>query len=135
MFDQPIRNVMEQKKFLTASPETTVSDAARLMASKNAGAVLVLTNDCLVGIFTERDIVRCVFNNIPDNETIAGLTKRDITIFDPSTAVSAAISIASRKKVRHLPVVEDGRIIGMVTFRDLVSYMLPEISFMAEAAH
>jgi CBS domain-containing protein len=64
------------------------------------------------------------------NETLAGFTNRDITIFDPSTAISTAITVASRKKIRHLPVVEGETIIGMVTFRDLISYLLPKISLM-----
>jgi CBS domain-containing protein len=63
------------------------------------------------------------------------MTMRDITIFDPSTEVSTAISIVSRKKIRHLPVVEGEKIIGMVTFRDLVSYLLPEICYMAETMY
>jgi CBS domain-containing protein len=57
---------------------------------------------------------------------------REITTFDPSTEISSAITIASREKIRHLPVVEGDKIIGMVTFRDLVSYLLPEICYMAE---
>ena len=60
---------------------------------------------------------------------------REITIFDPSTKISTAISIAARKKIRHLPVVESGKIIGMVTYRDLVSYLLPEICYMAETMY
>lgn len=57
MFDQPILNVMERDKFLTAPPEMTVSSAARLMASKNTGALLVVQDTRLVGIFSERDAV------------------------------------------------------------------------------
>ena len=57
MFDRPIKSIMERDRFLTAPPQTTVSDAARLMATRNAGAVLVVANESLVGIFTERDIV------------------------------------------------------------------------------
>lgn len=57
MFDRPIKSIMERKRFLTAPPQTTVSDAARLMASHNAGAVLVVEGEELVGIFTERDVV------------------------------------------------------------------------------
>jgi CBS domain-containing protein len=52
MFDLPIRSVMERKKFITAAPDTSVSQAARLMATKDAGAVLVLEVDQLIGIFT-----------------------------------------------------------------------------------
>lgn len=57
MFDLPIRSVMERKKFITATPDKTVSQAARLMAAKDAGAVLVVEDNQLVGIFTERDVV------------------------------------------------------------------------------
>jgi len=57
MFDLRIRKVMERKKLLVAPPETSVSKAARLMARKNVGAVMVVKNKRLVGIFTERDAV------------------------------------------------------------------------------
>jgi CBS domain-containing protein len=57
MFEQPIRNLMERKKFLTTPPGTTVSQAAKLMANKNVGAILVVDKECLVGIFSERDVV------------------------------------------------------------------------------
>jgi len=66
---------------------------------------------------------------------LENLLMRDITSFDPSTEVSVAISIASRKRIRHLPVVEGDKIVGMITFRDLVSYLLPEICFMAETMY
>jgi len=56
MFDQPVKSVMQRQKLLKARPDTLVSQAARLMAGKNAGAVMVLDDDRLVGIFTERDI-------------------------------------------------------------------------------
>jgi CBS domain-containing protein len=49
--------------------------------------------------------------------------------------ISSAIAIASRKKIRHLPVVEEEKIVGMITFRDLVSYLLPEIIYMAKEVY
>jgi CBS domain-containing protein len=61
--------------------------------------------------------------------------RQDITTFDPSVSISSAISVASKKKIRHLPVVEGDKIIGMITFRDLVSYLLPEICYMAESIY
>ncbi|MFA4918875.1 MAG: NADH-ubiquinone oxidoreductase-F iron-sulfur binding region domain-containing protein [Thermodesulfovibrionales bacterium] len=129
-----LKDILESRPYevITIHKDSTISDAVNLMSGKNVSGLFVVDKDNkLTDIFTERDIVRCVFNNIPYSETISNLTRRDITIFDPLTAVSTAISIASRKKIRHLPVVEGDRIIGMVTFRDLVSYMLPEISFMS----
>ena len=69
MFDQPVRNLMQHTKFLTASPESTVSSAAKLMADQNAGAVMVVHNDRLVGIITERDVVFRVIARGLDAET------------------------------------------------------------------
>ncbi len=69
MFSQPIRNVMEQKKLLTAPPETTVSKAAKLMAKRNVGAVMVVDERRLVGIFTERDAVFRVIARGLDSQT------------------------------------------------------------------
>jgi CBS domain-containing protein len=79
--------------------------------------------------------VRCVFKNIPLDTAIENMGKHDLTTFDPSVEVHSAISIASRKKIRHLPVVEGDKIIGMITYRDLVSYLLPEICYMAETVY
>ena len=100
-----------------------------------SGIFVVDHDDKLVSIFTERDIVRCVYNEIPPDEMLVNVFMRDIITFEPSTDVSTAISIASKKKIRHLPVVDGDKIIGMITFRDLVSYLLPEICYMAETMY
>jgi NADH:ubiquinone oxidoreductase subunit F (NADH-binding)/CBS domain-containing protein/(2Fe-2S) ferredoxin len=113
-----------------------IADAVRLMSEKNVSGIFVVDeNDKLVSIFTERDIVRCVFTNTPIDESLENLLMRDIITFDPSTGISSAISVASRKKIRHLPVVENNKIVGMITFRDLVAYLLPEICYMAETMY
>jgi NADH-quinone oxidoreductase subunit F/NADP-reducing hydrogenase subunit HndC len=133
-----LKDILESKphEIVTIHKDRTISDAVRVMSEKNVSGLFVVDeNNKLVSIFTERDIVHCVFNNIPFNEILERLTRRDITIFDPSTKISTAISIASRKQIRHLPVVEGDKIVGMVTFRDLVSYLLPEICFMAETMY
>ena len=57
MFSQPISSIMERRKFLTAPPDTTVRDASKLMAKKQVGAVLVVEDGKLIGIFSERDVV------------------------------------------------------------------------------
>ena len=113
-----------------------IADAVRTMSEKNVSGIFVVDeNDKLVSIFTERDIVRCVFNGISTDENLENLIMRDITTFDPSTKISSAISVAARKKIRHLPVVEGDKIIGMITYRDLVSYLLPEVCYMAETMY
>jgi NADH:ubiquinone oxidoreductase subunit F (NADH-binding)/CBS domain-containing protein/(2Fe-2S) ferredoxin len=133
-----LKDILESRPYeiFSITKDHTVADAVSLMGEKNiSGLFVVDENNKLASIFTERDIVRCVYNAIPITEKLGNLMMREITIFDPSTEISTAISIASRKKIRHLPVVEGKTIIGMVTFRDLVSYLLPEICFMAETMY
>jgi NADH:ubiquinone oxidoreductase subunit F (NADH-binding)/CBS domain-containing protein/(2Fe-2S) ferredoxin len=133
-----LKDILESRPYeiVTIRRGSTISDAVKLMSEKNVSGLFVVDDDNrLVSIFTERDIVRCVFNNTPTTDTIDHLEMREIATFEPSTEVSSAISIASRKKIRHLPVVEGDKIIGMITFRDLVSYLLPEICYMAETMY
>ncbi len=128
-----LKDVLESRPYeiITIHKNRTVMDAINLMSEKNVSGLFVIDDyNKLISIFTERDIVRCVYREISNDEILDNLTKRDIITFDPSTAISTAISVASRKKIRHLPVVEGDTITGMVTFRDLISYLLPEISYM-----
>jgi len=128
MFDQPIRNVMEQKKFLTAPPETTVSDAAKLMANKNAGAILVLANDGLVGIFTERDVVfRVIAKGLDAQTTLLStvMTTAPKTL-GPGKSYGHALLLMQENGFRHVPVVENGRAIGIISSRNAMDPDLEE---------
>jgi len=128
MFDQPIKNVMEQKKFLTASPQTTVSDAARLMASKNAGAILVLANDSLVGIFTERDVVFRVIAKGLDAKTtqLSQVMTAAPKTLGPGKSYGHALLLMQENGFRHVPVVENGRAIGIISSRNAMDPDLEE---------
>ena len=133
-----LRDILHSKHpmIVTIQKNKTVRDAVQTMSEKNISGIFVVDeNKKLASIFTERDIVRCAFNNISFDEKIENIMRKDITTFDPSVAISSAISVASKKKIRHLPVVEGDKIIGMITFRDLVSYLLPEICYMAESIY
>ena len=130
-----LNDILESRPYeiVTIGKDSTITDAVHRMTEKNISGVFVVDeNNKLVRLFTERDIVRCVFNGTPFDESLKNIPMRGITTFDPSTEISSAITIASREKIRHLPVVDGDRIIGMITFRDLVSYLLPEICYMAE---
>jgi CBS domain-containing protein len=130
-----LRDILHSKPpiIVTIHKNKTVRDAVHIMSEKNVSGIFVVEdNDKLVSIFTERDIVRCTFNNISLDEKIENIMRHDITTFDPSVDISSAMNVASRKKIRHIPVAEGDRIVGMITFRDLVSYLLPEICYVAE---
>ncbi len=133
MFDQSIRNIMEQKKFLTAPPEATVRDAARLMADKNVGAVMVVENEHLVGIFTERD---AVFRVIAQGRDASATPLRDVMTaapktLDPGKSYGHALLLMQENGFRHVPVIENGRPIGIISSRNAMDPDLEE--FASEA--
>jgi CBS domain-containing protein len=133
MFNQPIRNIMEQKKFLAASPETTVSAAARLMADMNVGAIMVVDNDHLVGIFSERDAVFRVIAQGRDskNTTLADVMTVDPKSLEPGKTYGHALLLMQENGFRHVPVVENGRPIGIISSRNAMDPDLEEFVFEA----
>ena len=128
MFDQPIKNVMEQKKFLTAPPETTVSSAAKLMADKNAGAIMVVENDRLIGIITERDVVFRVIAQGLDADTtrLTDVMTPAPKTLDPNKSYGHALLLMQENGFRHVPVIENGRPIGIVSSRNALDPDLEE---------
>ena len=121
-------------KMVTCKTTCMVADAVTVMDGHNVGSILILDdNDKLVGIFTERDIMHCFVKNISFKDETMGkiMTPNPIT-FDASTEISVAISVMSEKKIRHLPVTEGGKLTGVVSYRDLVSYLLPQVIYASE---
>jgi CBS domain-containing protein len=120
MFSQLIREVMEQRKLLTASPDTTVSQAARLLASRNVGAVVVVENERLVGIFTERDIVfRVVARGCdPQSTRVADVMTASPLTIGPDKTYGHALLMMHEGGFRHVPVIENGKLVGIVSSRN-----------------
>ncbi len=128
MFNLSLSSVMERKRFVTASPEKSVSQAAGLMASKNVGAILVVEGGKLVGIFTERDVVfRVVAMGLDPKTTPLGavMTAEPITL-SPSQLYGHALVVMQENGFRHLPVVEDGVAIGIISSRNAMDPELEE---------
>ncbi|OIN90501.1 MAG: hypothetical protein AUJ20_14550 [Comamonadaceae bacterium CG1_02_60_18] len=128
MFDLPLKSVMERKKFLTASPDKTVTQAARLMASKNTGALLVLEDDQLVGIFTERDMVfRVIAKGLdPKNTPLREVMTPDVKSLDASQTYGHALVIMQENGFRHVPVIEHGHAVGIISSRNAMDPDLDE---------
>ena len=131
MFDQPIKNLMDSKKFLAAPPATTVSDAARLMAAKNVGAILVIENDQLVGIFSERDVVFRVIAQGRDAKTttLAEVMTASPKTLAPNKSYGHALLLMQENGFRHVPVVENGKAIGIISSRNAMDPDLEEFVF------
>jgi CBS domain-containing protein len=134
MFDKPVRSVMQRRKALKAVPETLVSKAAKLMAAKNVGAIMVVEDDRLVGIFTERDVVfRVVARGLDAHATrLADVMTRAPHTVDPDKPFGYALLVMQEKGFRHLPVIQDGKPIGIVSSR---SAMDPELEEFVSEAH
>lgn len=133
MFSQRIKNVMERKKLLTAAPETSVSQAAKLMAKRNVGAVMVVEKERLIGIFTERDAVFRVIAEGRDTRTtvLAEVMTPAPKTVDPDRSFGYALLMMHENGFRHVPVIENGKPIGIVSSRNALD---PEMEdFVAEA--
>ena len=114
---------------------TSVREAVALFAGRRIGAVPVLENGEIVGIFSERDVVRQLAEHGPamlDGNVGAVMTAPAITV-EPATSVMDALGLMTRRRFRHLPVVEDGRMVGFVSIGDLVKYRIERIEADAEA--
>jgi CBS domain-containing protein len=113
----------------------SVRDAVALLAERRIGAVPVLENGEVAGIMSERDVIYGLRNEGPDllDWPVSRVMSAPAITIDRSVAVLAALSQMSRKRIRHLPVVEDGRIVGIVSIGDLVAYRINRIEQEAEA--
>jgi len=119
---------MERKKFLAATPDKTVTQAARLMAGKNTGAVLVLEDDQLVGIFTERDMVfRVIAKGLdPKTTLLREVMTADVQALDASQTYGHALVIMQAHGFRHVPVMEHGHVVGIISSRNAMDPELDE---------
>ena len=111
--------------------DQSVLDAIKLMAKHGIGAVLVIDDEHLSGILSERDYARKV---ILENQSSSDLQVRDIMTANPKTTspqatVSDCMSLMTDNDFRHLPVVEDGRVIGMISIGDLVKAVIKQQKF------
>lgn len=108
------------------SPEATVFDAIQLMADKNIGALLVMTSDALVGIMSERDYTRNVaLKGKSSRETkVREIISTPVISASPTYTVEECMRLMTTNRVRHLPVLEGGKIIGIVSIGDLVNWII-----------
>ena len=114
-----VREVMNETLF-TVSPSTSVGEAVALMAQHRVGSMLVMEGTKLDGIFTERDTVRAISqsHDAPSHSVSSWMTREPTTV-SPEVKVEDALKIMLDRGFRHLPVVESGEVVGIVSIRDL----------------
>jgi CBS domain-containing protein len=110
----------------TISPEATVFDAIRLLAEKNIGALPVMEGDRLIGIFSERDYTRKVAleGKTSHKTKVREILTTDIATISPHDTVEEAMRLMTAKHIRHLPVMEGGRMVGFVSIGDMVNWII-----------
>lgn len=109
-------------------PDVSVTECVRRMNKLNIGAMLVMENDQLIGVFTERDAITRVLGAglDPVGTLISTVMTKNPVWVSPATSMEEAMAIVTSQRIRHLPVVEDGRVLGLVSSGDLVHKLVKE---------
>lgn len=109
----------------SVAPEVTVLDAVRKMNEKRVGALLVCVSNELVGIFTERDVLTRVVDAGRDPVTtkVVDVMTQEVVAVRSSTGIQDAMAVISERRFRHLPVVDDGKLLGLVSSGDLTRWV------------
>jgi CBS domain-containing protein len=106
---------------VTDAPRETLQSAANLMWRQQTGSLLIMDGDALVGILTERDLMRAVARGHDvAGTTVAEVMSKDVQHVPPTTTIHEAARLMAARWIRHLPIVEHGRVLGVVSQRDLV---------------
>ena len=115
--------------------DAPVRDAVALLAEKRIGALPVMDGGIVAGIFSERDVIYNLYGDeggILERRVGDVMTSPAVTV-SPDTTVDEALSLMTRRRIRHLPVIENGRMIGFVSIGDMVKYRIDAISSEAQA--
>ena len=116
----------------TIAPKQPVSDAVKALAERNIGALIVINDqEELVGIISERDVIRCLAGrgNRMLKREIQEIMSRGVVTCGLNDTISHVMKIMTDRRMRHLPVLQDGRLVGMISIGDLVKHRVAEIEF------
>src|SRR4051812_24024159 len=120
--------ILSQKgrEIYSVSPEATVYDAVSLLAEKNVGALLVMHGDKLVGVISERDYTRKVMlRGKRSRETkVTEIMSSNVTVTHPREPVETCLRLMTDKHIRHLPVVDADKVVGVISIGDLVKHVI-----------
>jgi len=125
-----VKNILETKgsTTFTITPDTSVYHALELMVEKNVSALLVMENDQLAGIFTERDYARkVVLKGKKSQETqVSDIMTRDLITVTSESSIDECMELMTGKYIRHLPVVDAGKLSGIISIGDVVRSIIQE---------
>ncbi len=125
---KPARNVV------SVTPELSVLEAIKVLAAQDIGAAVVMSGGRMAGIFSERDYTRKVIlkGRSSDSTRVEEIMTANVVVVTPRTKTRECMALMTEKNIRHLPVVEEGRVVGMVSIRDIVSDIIADQDFTIE---
>jgi CBS domain-containing protein len=126
-----VKDILDSKGYdiWSATPEMSLHDALVLMADKHIGALPVLEDGTLAGIFSERDFARHAveFSNCLDfSVAVSELMTHPVYYVDPDQTIDDCMAVMTAKNLRHLPVLKEGRLIGIISIRDVLKNVLAD---------
>lgn len=125
-----IADILQRKSAVVHSigPEASVHDAIEAMVRHRIGSLVVMDGHRMIGIFTERDVLqRVALSGLPLRMTaLRQVMTRDVTTIGPDISVEECMECMTQRRVRHLPVVEGGAVVGMVSIGDVVQHCLSD---------
>jgi CBS domain-containing protein len=118
----------------SVAPDAPIFDALKLMADKDVGALLILDGERVVGIFSERDYARkVVLEGKSSRDTAVGeVMTRRVVYVRPEQSIEECMALMTERHIRHLPVLDDDRLIGVISIGDVVKSIITEQQFMIE---
>ncbi len=116
------------------TPEMSVLEAIKVLASEDIGAAIVMSGGRLAGIFSERDYTRKIIlkGRSSDTTRVEEVMTAQVVVVSPRTRARECMALMTEKNIRHLPVVDEGRVTGMVSIRDIVSDIIADQDFTIE---
>lgn len=128
-----VRQLLERKGYVVWSvpPDSTVFEALEVMALKDVGALLVMEGENLVGIMSERDYARKVIlrGKFSKETSVREIMTSSVVSVEPGTSVEQCMALMTEHRIRHLPVIEDERVIGVISIGDVVKDIIEEQGF------
>ncbi len=128
-----VRQLLEikGKNAWSIAPEMTVYEALQVMSEKDVGALLVIVEGNVVGIFSERDYARKLIlkGKFSKNATVGELMTHEVLYVDPESTIEDCMALMTAKHVRHLPVLENKKLVGIVTIGDVVKQIISDQEF------
>lgn len=121
-------------RVVSVRPEQSVLEAIKILASEDIGAAIVMTGERLAGIFSERDYTRKVIlkGRSSDSTRVEEIMTANVVVVSPRTTARECMQLMTEKNIRHLPVMDEGRVVGMVSIRDIVSDIIADQDFTIE---